>query len=90
MVALPEALAPAEAVNTAEETPPDIKTDAGTVTCEFVLLSVAVTPPDATGPLMEIVQLLAPPAATLPGEQTTEESVGCNVTARVKLADAPA
>jgi len=90
MVALPEALAPTEAVNTAEEAPPGIKTDAGTVTCGFVLLSVAVTPPDATGPLMETAQLLALPAATVPGEQTTEERVDCNVTVRVKVADAPA
>jgi hypothetical protein len=89
MVALPEALAPTDAVKTAEEAPPDIKTDAGTVTCGLVLLSVTVTPPDATGPVIETTQLLALPAATVPGEQTTEESVGCNVTVRVKVADAP-
>ncbi len=89
MVALPEALAPAEAVNTAEEAPPAIRTEAGTVTCGLLLLKEAVTPPDAAGPLMEIVQLLVLPAATLPGVQTTEESVDCNVTVRVKVAEAP-
>lgn len=89
MVALPEALAPTDAVNAAEDAPPGIETDAGTVTCGLVLLSVTVTPPGATGPLMETVQLLALPAVTVPGEHNTEESVDCNVTARVKVADTP-
>jgi len=89
MVALPEALAPADAVNAAEEAPPDITTEAGTVTCGLLLLSAAVTPPDATGPLMETVQLLALPAGTVPGVQTTEESADCSATARVKVAEPP-
>ena len=89
MVTLPEALAPADTVNAAEEAPPDITTEAGTVTCGLLLLSAAVTPPDATGPLMETVQLLALPAGTLAGLQTTEESVACSATARVKVAEPP-
>ncbi len=89
IAALPEALAPAEAVNPAEAAPPGMNTVAGTVTCGLLLLSVAVTPPDATGPLMEIVQLLELPAGTLAGLQTTEESVDCGATTRVNVAEPP-
>jgi hypothetical protein len=89
IVARPEALAPAEAVNTADEAPPATKTEAGTVTCPLLLLTVAVTPLAATGPLMEIVQLLALPAATVAGLQTTEESADCGATTSVNIAETP-
>jgi hypothetical protein len=89
MIALPEALAPAEAVNTAEEAPPAIKTEAGTVICALLLLTMAATPLAATGPLMEIVQRLALPAATVVGLQTTEESADCGATTSVKVAETP-
>ncbi len=89
IVALPKALAPAEAVNPAEEAPPAIATEAGTVTCGLLLLSVAITIPDAGEPLIKIVQLLALPAAMVEGLQTTEESVDCAATARLNLTVAP-
>lgn len=85
IVALPLALAPAEAVNTAEAAPAGTETVAGTTTCGLVLFTVAVAPPAATGPVMEIVQLLELPAATLAGLQTNEESVDCAATARLNV-----
>jgi hypothetical protein len=88
IVAMPEALAPAEAVNTPAVTPPGIKTEAGTVTCGLLLLSVAVVPPD-TGALREIVQLLALPAATVVGVQTREESPDCGPATMVNVTVAP-
>jgi hypothetical protein len=89
IVALPKALAPAEAVNPAEEAPPGIATEAGTVTCGLLLLSVAITIPGAAEPLIKIVQLVALPAAMVEGLQTTEVSVDCAATARLNFTVAP-
>lgn len=89
IVAVPDALAPAEAVKPADVAPAPKDTEPGTVTCGLLLLSVAVTPPTPAGPVMTIVQLLELPAATVAGVQLTEESVDCAATASVKVAEFP-
>ncbi len=86
IVELPDALAATDAVNPADEAPGGISIEEGTVTCGLLLLSVAVTPLPATGPVIETVQPLAEPAATVAGEQTTEFRVACAATATLNVA----
>ena len=74
MVALPDALADAAALKPADDAPAAIDTEAGTLTCELLLLSDTFTPPCPAGPLNNTVQEVELPTVTVSGVQVTEES----------------
>lgn len=73
IVALPDALAPTEAVNPPVDAPAAIDTEAGTRTCALLLLSDTLAPLCPAGPLNKTVQELELPTTTVSGVQVTEE-----------------
>jgi len=90
MVALPDVLAATAALKPADDAPPGIAREAGTLTCWLLLLRDTVTPLCPAGPLKETVHALELPAVTVSGVQVTEASEDCAVTASEKLTEAPA
>ena len=89
MVAVPDALAPATAVNPAEEAPDGTDTEVGTLTCALLLLNATVTPAVPAKPVRDTVHALGLPAATVSGEQVTEASVACAETASENVTEPP-
>ena len=74
IVALPDALAPAEALKFADEAPAATGIELGTLTCALLLLSETLAPPWPAGPLSDTVHVLAWPAVTVSGAHDMEES----------------
>ena len=89
MVALPAAFPATVAIKLIDIAPAGTVTDGGTVTWGLLLLSVTVRPPAPAGPLNETVQVLVPPAVTVPGLQATDDSADCGVTVSEKVTDVP-